>query len=160
MPMLHRQYRDLTKRENPRLDWTKWARGEKDSNGVILHGWPLSCAPTALSNIRTADEMGTILGAVVRGDCHFELVVDSDDKHDFDAQTDTSGRLYEPGGIIIRFDHDHEPKDTRTTAPGRGRKRKTQGTAFSPDRASTLRPSKRLTRPARAEATAVVSRLM
>jgi hypothetical protein len=80
---------DLKKRENPRLGWTKWAQGERDSNDVNLHGWPSSCAPTALSNIRTADEMSTILRAVVRGDCHFELVVNSDDdKHDSDAQTD------------------------------------------------------------------------
>ncbi len=73
---------DLTRRENPRLDWTKWARGETDSNGVVLHGWPLRCAPTALSNIRTADEMKTILEAVVRGDLYFEVVENLSDKHD------------------------------------------------------------------------------
>jgi hypothetical protein len=71
---------DLTKREYPRLDWTKWARGEPDSNGIMLHGWPLQCPPMAMSNIRTTDEMKTILEAVVQGDCYFQVAVKSCDR--------------------------------------------------------------------------------
>jgi hypothetical protein len=73
---------DLARREKFRLDWTKWAKGEPDSNGVVLRGWPLQCAPTTLSNIRTADEMKTILEAVIRGDFFFELVGNQDNKED------------------------------------------------------------------------------
>lgn len=79
-PRSHRLVEDLTRRENPRLDWTKWARGEPDSNGVALRGWPLQCAPMALSNIRTADEMKKILEAVIRSDLYFELVGNQGDK--------------------------------------------------------------------------------
>jgi hypothetical protein len=85
---------DLTRRENPRLDWTKWAKGEPDSNGVVLRGWPLQCAPTALSNIRTADEMKTILEAVIRGDFFFELVRNQDNKEDHADTWD--GKLIPP----------------------------------------------------------------
>lgn len=81
-PRSHRLVEDLTRRENPRLDWTKWARGEPDSNGVALRGWPLQCAPMALSNIRTADEMKKILEAVIRSDLYFELVGIRGDKKD------------------------------------------------------------------------------
>ena len=73
---------NLTRRENPRLDWTKWAKGVPDSNGVVLRGWPLQCAPMALSNVRTADEMKKILEAVIKGDLYFELVGNGGGKED------------------------------------------------------------------------------
>ena len=79
---------DLTKREYPRLDWTKWARGEADSNGIVLHGWPLQCPPMALSNIHTTDEMKRILEAVVQGDCYFKVAANSCGGH---KQSDQAG---------------------------------------------------------------------
>jgi hypothetical protein len=57
---------DLTRQEHPHLEWTKWGRREADKNGIILHGWPLQCPPMPLSNIRTKDEMKTILEAVIQ----------------------------------------------------------------------------------------------
>jgi len=154
MPMLHRQYRDLTKREYPRLDWTKWARGEADSNGIVLHGWPLQCPPMALSNIRTMDEMKTILEAVVQGDCYFKVAASSCGGHKHGdhpgAQNSMTGSPYKRGGFIVRFDE--VPENTRKTSSERegGRKRKSPDADgsndedTSPDITSAPRPPKRL----------------
>ena len=64
----------VVKQDNPRLKWGKWAKAEPDGNGVILCGWPLQEPPVALSYIYNTDDMQTVLDAIVRRDCRFELI--------------------------------------------------------------------------------------
>ncbi|KAH9955333.1 hypothetical protein BGW80DRAFT_1258233 [Lactifluus volemus] len=120
MEILRRMYRELVNRENPRLDWTKWAKGIPDSSGIVLRGWPLDQPPTALSHIRNKTEMQAILDAIMRKDCRFDRVgVSVDGDASEDTSDDTSFR---PGGTILRFNNETEMTvETRSS-----RKRRTE----------------------------------
>jgi hypothetical protein len=145
MQMLRKQYRahiihrilflsyhlsgGLVTRYNPRLDWTKWAKGEPDASGVILRGWPLQEPPTALSHIRNTDDMQTILNAIVRRECLFELVKPDKGDNTGDGTHSPSNALrmtterilllattYHPGGTILRFSNESATTmETRST---------------------------------------------
>jgi hypothetical protein len=64
---------DLTKRETFRLNWEAWSHGLPDQRNVVIIGWPLVIAPTALSNIHTVCEMKKLLAAVVEKTCYFDI---------------------------------------------------------------------------------------
>ncbi|KAI0257913.1 hypothetical protein BC834DRAFT_848212 [Gloeopeniophorella convolvens] len=65
---------ELTGVENAHINWTKWARSEPDSHGILLYGWPLTIPPTALSNIGTYEEMEKIWQATLRRHCVFKVM--------------------------------------------------------------------------------------
>ena len=81
----------MSGKDNAKLSWTSWAEGKPDSYGLLLVGWPLSILPTALSNIHTAQEMKTLLDAIISKTCTFRKVLPSEDDQPLSrTQTSTS----------------------------------------------------------------------
>ncbi|KAI0257767.1 hypothetical protein BC834DRAFT_976968 [Gloeopeniophorella convolvens] len=111
-------YIELTGVENAHFNWTKWARSEPDSCGILLYGWPLTIPPTALSNIGTYEEMEKIWQATLRRHCVFKVMAKTSNTAEKATESTALKELYKRGGTLLSFDDDlQEVSDNESDRP-------------------------------------------